>query len=361
MTDPSRKNALYLNSINYFRGISIVFIVAGHCYWVTQWKIDSPVQKTLMNLITGGTIFFVFISGFLFHHIFYKKFDFRRFMTQKVKNVLSPYLIFFLIAICCYSLTPLEWPWKHHFFIEKPGGYYTYARPFLLYLWTGRILNAYWYIPFIMIVFLMSPLFILFINARSALRYAIFLLTLSIPLMIHRPVDNLYVIQSVVYFIPVYLFGILSSIHKEKIYAKLRGKEPVMIALVIVLAIIQAVFFNIQGNFHKPPFKITTIDIMLVQKMVMAVFFMVFLNRFEHRRFAIMEKLAAASFSIYFIHPLIVDLLPRYMMRINPLFSFMPEVFLLAVHTGLLVWFCYLIAKSIKRLFPSKSRMIIGW
>jgi len=352
---------LYLNSINYFRGISIVFIVAGHCYGLAQWNIDTPLQKTLMNLITGGTIFFVFISGFLFHHIFYRKFDFRRFMTQKVKNVLSPYLLFFLIAVSCYTFGTYEWPWKYHFFIDKPGWYYGYARPFLLYLWTGRIVTAYWYIPFIMIVFSMSPVFILFINARPVVQYAVFLFTLSVSLIIHRPIDNLHVIHSVVAFIPVYLFGILSSIHKETIYARLRGKELAMLALVILLAIVQAVFFNIQGNFHKSPFTITTVDIMLVQKMVMALFFMVFLNRFENRRFPILEKLAAASFSIYFIHPLVVDLLPQYMMRINPFFPLMPGGFLVAMHTGILVVLCYSIAKGIKRLFPSKSRMIIGW
>lgn len=338
-----------------------MFIVAGHCYWVAQWKIDTPFQKILMNLITGGTIFFVFISGFLFHHIFYKKFDFRRFMSQKAKNVLSPYLIFSLIALCVYAFGTDEWPWKYHFFIAKQGWYYEYVRPVVLYLWTGRILNAYWYIPFIMIVFLLSPVFVLFIKAGPALQYAVFLFTLAVSLMIHRPIDNLSVIHSVVFFIPVYLFGILSSIHKEQIYDKLRGKEIVLLLPVICLAIIQAVFFDIQGNFHKPPFKITTIDIMLVQKMVMAVFFMVFLKRFENRSFPVLEKLAAASFSIYFIHPFGVDVLTDQLTCINPYLSFMPGVLLLGVHTAILVLASYLMAIAVRRLFPSKSRMIIGW
>jgi hypothetical protein len=60
--------------------------------------------------------------------------------------------------------------------------------------------------------------------------------------------------QSAVYFIPVYLFGILSSIHKEKIYNRLRGREIPLISIVDALAVIRAVFFQGPGHFSQRPF-----------------------------------------------------------------------------------------------------------
>jgi len=51
-----------LVSFDYFRGVAILFIVAGHSYG--PWGINTLPEKILSNLITGGTALFVFISGF---------------------------------------------------------------------------------------------------------------------------------------------------------------------------------------------------------------------------------------------------------------------------------------------------------
>ena len=351
---------MYLQSINYFRGISILFIVAGHCYYLGQWQINSLTAKIISNLITGGTTFFVFISGFLFHHIYYKKFNYRKFIIQKLKNVLSPYLICSVIALIFLVFIKKSDPWGNAIFIPEHG-LYENGRSFFLYLWTGSMLTGYWYVPFIMILFLLSPFFIFFIHFSPALKYGIFLVLLTVSLIIHRPVDNLSIIHSIVYFMPVYLLGILSSINKEKIYEKLKEKEILLLVLAIILAVTQAIFYDVQGNSHKAPFTITVLDIILIQKMVSCIFFMVFLNRFEKTNFLILDKLAAASFSIYFLHPFVVDFALKYMRRINPLLYPMPASLRVWVHTFVLVFLCVFVAKGIKNLFPTKSRMLIGW
>ena len=84
---------MYVNSINYFRGISVIFIVFGHSLGLADFTYDSIAGNTLFNITKGGTSFFVFISGFLFHHIFYEKFKFKGFIIKKIKYVLLPYLI----------------------------------------------------------------------------------------------------------------------------------------------------------------------------------------------------------------------------------------------------------------------------
>jgi len=52
-------------------------------------------MKSYLNSIHyfRGTALFVFISGFLFHHIFYSRFNYRAFISRKIKDVLVPYLV----------------------------------------------------------------------------------------------------------------------------------------------------------------------------------------------------------------------------------------------------------------------------
>ena len=80
---------MYLNSINNFRAIAIIFVVIAHIDRVALIKFDSPIEIYLWNIIIGGTIFFIFIAGFLFHHIFYKRYNFKVYILSKLKNVLD--------------------------------------------------------------------------------------------------------------------------------------------------------------------------------------------------------------------------------------------------------------------------------
>lgn len=68
----------FLNSINHFRGIAIIFIVMAHCYRPAGWQIETFADKAWFNLMMNGTVFFVFISGFLFHHVFYNRWDYKK-------------------------------------------------------------------------------------------------------------------------------------------------------------------------------------------------------------------------------------------------------------------------------------------
>ena len=77
-----------LVSFDYFRGVAILFIVAGQSFGT--WPIDTFSEKVLTNIVYSGTALFVFISGFFFHHIFYKDFDMKIFMSKKAQNVWGP-------------------------------------------------------------------------------------------------------------------------------------------------------------------------------------------------------------------------------------------------------------------------------
>ena len=90
---------MFLKSFEYFRGISILFIVAGHCFQLGNWEINNVFEKFIANIIAGGSSLFVFISGFLFHYVFFKKYKYVRFIFKKIRNVLIPYLVLSVLPI----------------------------------------------------------------------------------------------------------------------------------------------------------------------------------------------------------------------------------------------------------------------
>ena len=90
---------MYVNSINYFRGIAITCIVIGHCFGLSDFAFETNLGNTFFNLLKGGTHFFVFISGFLFHLVYYNSYNSNDFMIKKSKSVLLPYFILSSIPI----------------------------------------------------------------------------------------------------------------------------------------------------------------------------------------------------------------------------------------------------------------------
>ncbi|MCK5665234.1 MAG: acyltransferase family protein, partial [Thiotrichaceae bacterium] len=155
-----------LVTFDYFRGIALLFIVAGHSHG--PWTIDSFGEKVLANLITGGTTLFVFISGFFFHYVFYEKFHYRAFLKKKAKYVFVPYVLLSVIGIVYYLISVDPLPYSNNLGIDKLDSLIKYIEMVVIYLWTGRIAVTYWFIPFILIIFTLSPFFIQYIKLSAA-------------------------------------------------------------------------------------------------------------------------------------------------------------------------------------------------
>lgn len=91
----------YFYEINYFRGVSIFFIVWGHILGLLYSIYPSSAKtqlyffyRTFGAVVQGDTAFFVFISGFLFYKVFYLKgFNYKVFVKSKVLKVLLPWFI----------------------------------------------------------------------------------------------------------------------------------------------------------------------------------------------------------------------------------------------------------------------------
>jgi surface polysaccharide O-acyltransferase-like enzyme len=345
----------FINSIHYFRAISILIIVMGHSFWFAGYEPVNLLDKALANMIRGGTAFFVFISGYLFHHIFYPRFSYFKFILKKVQYILVPYVV---VSI----------PWLIVLlFLHKKLPGITGENPLLgglFYLATGTHLGPFWYIPFIMVIFALSPLFLLFIHMKYKLALIIPMILISV--FICRPGSRYWsvnFIHTIVYLVPAYLLGIWASCNRERIIARLRGNEFYFLAAAFVLALVQAVVFEKFGNISKDILgdifsrEGFYLDISFLQKILLCLFFMVFLHRFEKRNIPLLHTVATSSFAIYFLH-FYIEKIGIYVKGLFPWFPGSPATLMVAtiIASGLSI----LVAMLVKKLYGKDSRYIVG-
>ena len=345
---------MYLNSFNYFRAMACVLIVATHTLPKTGLVINSVYELTIANIIFGGTILFVFISGFMFHHIFYKKFDYQSFISQKFVKLIIPYTFIGILAIPykIYTKNPL---YDGYFLPTGTGIYDEIFLPAVKYYFSGMQVSTHWFIPFIFLTFLLSPLHIYFIKLNKYFQlFLIFVLSI-VSIYIHRPTLNLNVLQNLIYFTPVYLLGIFCSINKLSIYEKLRNKEYLLLIIVVFVATIQSVS-GVLGSYHKDMMPNGLLDLMFIQKVFMCLFFMVFLHRFENVKIQSLEILASSSFTIFLIHPILISATIGIFYKLTGNRLGIDSWTIFFIYTFIIICSCVLISKFIKFLITIKSR-----
>ena len=346
-----------LVAFDYFRGIAILFIVARHCYGT--WAINSFGEKLLVALISEGTVLFVFISGFLFHHVFYKKFYYKDFLKKKAKNVLLPYLFLSALGLIYYAYSPDSLPFSKHLGIDEPESWMQYFEIAAIYLWTGRTAIAYWFIPVILIIFTMSPFFIRYIKLSTKKRIYLILILLVISVYIGRPDKNLSPFHSFLYYIPVYMLGITCSINREAVMDFIKDKSMILGLIVLLLSIIQVIFFGILSIPAEIEIGVDELKIDLVQKIIMCFFLLSILQKYEHSNLPGLKFLASTSFAIYFIHPWVLLVFVNSGMR--EYLDFLPGMVVFLITIPLVIISCLLIAYVFKRVLKENSRHFIGW
>lgn len=353
---------MFINSINNFRALAIIFIVAGHCLFffdnILIIRTNSIVVNSFANLILGGSTLFVFISGFLFHHVYYKKFDFLKYMLKKIKFVLVPFIllttipIIFLILKCVFLST-------NDSFEQKLSCVYNI--PFLKYYLTGtHFFIGYWYIPFIMIIFSLSPFYIQFIKLKLKTQILITLILFISSILIHRGSEdqNFFLFQNAFFYLSIYLIGILSSEKKEVIHSAFKGKEFYLLSLVFILALIQANSGKL-GTYNKEPFTFGGIDLMTIQKTILSFFFIIWLNRFENYKSKILNIIATNSFGIYFTHGIVIWVFEMIKIKLGLSFS-INQYLLYCLYFITIFSLSLSLTLMVKKMSPKYSRFIIG-
>ncbi len=347
-----------INSLHYFRAIAILLIVAGHSY--AFWYVDTLGEKILANLITGGSALFVFISGFLFHHLNARQFAYARFIGQKIKYVLVPYLILSVAGLLLFTAYPGTDPSSPALAASWVAGWTEYLALAARHLWTGELFTAYWYVPFIMIIFFLAPLFVWQTTLSRGTQLAIFVSFLGLALLARRPTGNFSPVHSVIYYLPAYLAGIMCSAERVRLFEFLENKTVALGVGVFALAVGQAILEPRFGNFHKNDiFSFAGLDIILIQKLVLCLFLLSLLNRYEQRHMPSLNYLATLSFAIYFLHPWVLVLLKR--SGVLNAAQVLPGFLSFVLTAPTVLALSILLAQLIKLGLKNRSRFLIGW
>ena len=353
---------MYLNSLNYFRALACMLVVAGHTLTKTGMVLNSCVELTLLNMITGGTTLFVFISGFLFHHIYYKKFDYKSLISLKFVKLIIPYTFIGIFAIS-YRIYTKSYFWDNYFVAFQPTGddfNHQIIIPAVKYYITGSQIGTHWFIPFIFLTFLISPLHIYFIKLNKYFQlFLIFILSI-VSIYIHRPLHNFNVLHSLIYYSPIYLLGIFCSINQLEIYDKLRNKEYLLLLVVVFTATIEWMSGAI-GIYSKNMMPNGVIDLMFIQKVFMCLFLMIFLHRFENIKSPSLKTIASTSFPIFLLHPILVSTTLGMFYKLTGNRLSIDSWIIYFIYTLFIIVFCVLITKLIKLIMPNKSPYMIGY
>lgn len=283
---------LFLRHIHYFRAFAIINIVLVHT-WVAPREFSDRADARLMNVISGiafhdATIYFIFISGFFFHYLS-QRFEALRYYRSKLVHVVIPYLLMSTLVILTRGASGL---------LSGPTESAAFLDSWVSALLHGTAQVQYWYIPFIVPVFLISPL-LLKIPERVWPRLVA--IAALVPLLGTRTGSTLSP-GLYLYLFPIYLIGIYAAMDYPAFSAMLRRRLPLLVALSVVSTAVLAVLAG--RVLLLGPFNLNE-SVFYVQKLAFCLIALVLFQRLEGCKSPLLDAFATYSFSIYFLHLLV--------------------------------------------------------
>ena len=201
VTPASRPRLAHVHNL---RGLAIMFIVITHCLSVFDWSASPILEMVLKRIVANGTIFFLFIGGFLFEHL---AVEYRPlpYLITKFKFVVVPYIVTSIPALLVFTVFSKRDGMSSGFYLQP---IWLQVSEFLL---TGTHLAPFWFIPTIIVFYLASPLIYMSFRRRSA--YLVLPFLFLIPIFVPRgDADPL---QSFVHFLPIWVLGMACSRFSE--------------------------------------------------------------------------------------------------------------------------------------------------
>jgi peptidoglycan/LPS O-acetylase OafA/YrhL len=298
----------FLSYVHNLRGIAILFVVGVHARGnLMDWSshpFSHKVVATLFDAQEGnGTVMFLFIAGFLFQHLNQRGFDFKRYLNQKFKVIILPYLII-SIPIIIFRIKTLYHPWSAPAdFIHQSEVY-----QFVYHLVTGTHLSPFWFISAIILFYLTAPLFHALDN-DFFFKY-IFPVVFVVGLFTFRSEHNGNPFLSYLHYAPVYLTGMWASHYKRKIFSM--DLRYFYILLGIYLAITYIEFQGAFGVARDMTFERVFLEgqlvfnVYILRAILVCFIFTMLFYRLQFSKFHLLEVLAEYSFGIFFVHFMLI-------------------------------------------------------
>jgi len=335
------------NHIHNFRALAIIGVVCAHSLHNFTWPAGSLTFQSLDTIFNQSTIWFAFISGFLFQYLL-PKYQTTKYYRAKAKNVITPYLLWSIPAlVVALFIIPQDVPSSFY-----EGSLFEQA---FLFLVTGRHLAPFWYIPTITLIFLMAPL----LRLIDAYRLPYLILPLLIVLSAYLGRDGLLVVfdlpasfsslAKAVYLLAPYMMGMLASRYHDKIMDLMARLHWVLLALAGTFFYLEIEHYH-QQHLYIYLFKMLTCFSLL--------YYLRQLDWLLGTRFKIVADL---SFGLFFIHGFVLAALKLAHGWLYP-GAALPGGTLLSygLFCAVVILACLAMLKVAKFLLGTNSRWTIG-
>ena len=349
----------FLPYIHSLRGVAILYVVAVHARgFSSYWQSSPDVYRSLDSLTDpsegNGTTLFLFIGGFLFQHLNKHYFHFGKYLTQKFKVLILPYLV---ISI------PLIWLRLNTDFrsFSLPDDFYERSILHQIghFLLTGSHLPPFWFISTIILFYFTAPLLHLLDNRKF---YAyVFPFILLVTLFTYRPEHNANPLLSYLHFIPVYVLGMCASYFKDKF---LSDSPRLFYALLFVYA---GMCISEIAGWTSTPRDTSFEDVLngsivfnvyLLKAFVLCFLWLTFFYRMRERSFPFLELLGSYSFGLFFVHYLVISVTRKFLELYDVPFDFSILTYL--IYFLLILLASMLTVYAVKKVTGRYSRYVIG-
>jgi len=341
---------MFYRHIHSFRAIAITGVVTQHCMNSIAWTQDSLSHSLLAAGIFQASVWFTFISGFLFQHLS-PRFTPSRYFEAKLKNVITPYLIMSIPALLISAFVIHQDSVPPSFY-DLPGW-----ERIGLFIITGKHLAPFWYIPVIAMFYLAGPLFIRVDRAKWP--YLLLIPLAAISFALGR--DGLQGLMGggtlwappskALYLLAPYLLGMLCSRCHQRIADMTWEECNLLVAIALVAFALNVHYFQGESEAAQFVFKMVTCPLLVWGT-----------YRLSDRLSDKIGVIATYSFGIYFLHGYLlagVNLIAPYTV-LGVVFDYGGVAAWLLL-TATLMLACYLILRSSKKyVLGSSSRLVMG-
>lgn len=349
----------FFTYIHYLRGVAILYVISVHARGFASYWASSPDVYRVLDSFTdpsegNGTTMFLFIGGFLFQHLTHRSFYFGKYLTQKFKVLILPYLIISF---------PLLWLRVSTGFdsLSLPDGFHDWPllRQIAHLLLTGSHLPPFWFISTIILFYFSAPL----LHALDHRRFYTYVFPplLLVSLFTFRPEHNADPFLSYVHYIPIYMLGMFTSYFKDKILTDNPRPFAVLLSIYLIMC-----FAEIAGWITTPR-NITFEDVLagevvfnvyLFKSVILCYMWLTFFYRLRERQMPVLDRLGSYSFGLFFVHYLFISLSRRFFEWNDIPFDFSIVSYLLyfVVILGLSIGAVY----GVKKVTGAYSRYLIG-
>jgi|GEM_PF-5499166 len=329
-----------ISSIQYMRAISIFFIVLWHTIESAKIPWESGYHKIATIFFSDGTASFVIISGFFFG-LFRYRYNIKNYFKGKIKNIIIPYLFITLISTFIFD------------------GDLSFTSSHMLDALIKPINYPLWFIPFIVTMFLLTPLMIKINNKNLTIMTAPSILIIIITNRGDFSASNLdFFIGNIIHYTPCFIIGIWYSSNFQSVNTYVKNNHKLLFVLFLSLTImIVAAEFNY--------FKYLKRSIYSFYKLPLTLAIIVFFESIKTKKIIsiTLDHIGNISFPIFFIHAIFLKLIFDTKMINDHLMSAQNNYkFIFSIIISIIIIFlCSVIASIAKRLLKEKSKFIIGY